>query len=173
MYLKKLALKNIGPIDEIAISLPFSGDGLPKPLILVGQNGTGKTIFQAQLLDALYEIGGAVFEDIRKQEGIGYQYIKVSGEINLKNGQPNGFSALAFEDSANRKIEYLDKINNITLDEIQSLLSDFSLGPSGRDGNEKKISYISDPQKTDIQNEWYSGAYFYQPAYRYEDPFWK
>jgi hypothetical protein len=40
MYLKNLVMKNIGPIEELSIELPFDANGNPKPIIFVGENGT-------------------------------------------------------------------------------------------------------------------------------------
>jgi hypothetical protein len=37
MYLKKLAIKNYGPINELNIELPFKEDKTPKPVIFVGK----------------------------------------------------------------------------------------------------------------------------------------
>ncbi len=53
MYLKHIGIKNVGPIDEISINLPFHENGNPKPILFVGANGAGKTILLAQIIDAL------------------------------------------------------------------------------------------------------------------------
>jgi hypothetical protein len=34
MYLKNIAIKSIGPIDELSVELPFKDSGDPKPVIL-------------------------------------------------------------------------------------------------------------------------------------------
>ena len=35
MYLKNIVLKNIGPIEELSVELPFKENGDPKPIIFV------------------------------------------------------------------------------------------------------------------------------------------
>ena len=105
MYLKNIAIKNIGPIDELSVEMPFNENGNPKPIIFVGENGSGKTILQSQIVDGLYELGSDLFDDIGKQAGLKRNYFKVSGGINLQTGKANGFSALTFIDDKKNKIE--------------------------------------------------------------------
>ena len=78
MYLKNLVIKNIGPIEELSIELPFNANGDPKPIIFVGENGTGKTILLSQIMDSFYEIGASLFEDIGIQEGLIRKFYKLS-----------------------------------------------------------------------------------------------
>ena len=55
MYLTECFLKNVGPIESLDVSLPFNGDGSPKPVILVGPNGCGKTILLSHMLEEAFE----------------------------------------------------------------------------------------------------------------------
>lgn len=173
MYLKNIAIKNIGPIDEFVVELPFNEDGSPKPVIFVGENGSGKTILQSQIVDSFYEIGSNLFEDVGKQKGLGRSYYKISGGLNLQTGKGKGFSALIFTDDEKNKIEYFDKIGDVKKEDIIEFLPDFSLSPNDKNDNQKITTSINDSQKEKLQNEWLTGAHFYQPAYRYEEPFWK
>ena len=56
MYLKNAIIKNTGPIEKLEINFPFNTNDMPKPLLLVGKNGTGKSIFISHIVDALYEL---------------------------------------------------------------------------------------------------------------------
>jgi len=174
VYLKKIVIENIGPITKLAIELPFHENGNPKPLLLVGENGTGKTIFQSQIIDSLYETASNLFTDIGIQDGEGRSYYKISGSLNLQLGKNKGFSALSFIDSENKNIEYFDKIGNITKDDFTNDISDFILSPDGKSKNQKSLTNISDTSKKEkLQQEWIREVHIYQPAYRYEEPFWK
>ena len=173
MYLKKFAISNIGPINELSVEMPFSGEGNPKPIIFVGENGSGKTILQSQIVDSFYEIGSNLFDDIGKQKGLSRSYYKISGGLNLQTGKEKGFSALIFTDDQGEKIEYFDKIGDIKKEDIIKLLPDFLLSPNNKNDNQKITTSIGDPQKEKLQNEWLTGVHFFQPAYRYEEPFWK
>lgn len=174
MYLKHIALENIGPITKLHIDLPFFENGNPKPLLLVGENGAGKTILQSQIMDSFYEIGSNLFQDIGKQNGETRSYYKVSGGLNLQTGKSEGFSILSFIDSNSNKIEYLDKIGNIQKKNLTDNIADFVLSPNGKDSNQKITTVIkNDVEKDKLQKEWIMEVHIYQPAYRYEEPFWK
>lgn len=174
MYLKNIAIENIGPITKLAIGLPFHENGNPKPLLLVGENGAGKTIFQSQIIDSLYETANSLFTDVGVQVGEGRSYYKISGGTNLKSGENKGFSVLSFIDSEGNKIEYFDKIGNVTKSDFTNAITDFSLSPDGKNGNQKSVINITDTiKKEKLEKEWIREVHIYQPAYRYEEPFWK
>ncbi|WP_301195558.1 AAA family ATPase [Helicobacter rodentium] len=168
MYLKHIGIKNIGPIDKLLIEMPFDKNGNPKPIIFVGKNGTGKTILLAQIVDALYEIGGALFRNIRKHNNdMSYSLYKINGNINLKIGKDKGFSVLRFESFAKKVIEYYDKVGNVTSSDFKSIIKNFQLKPQ----QIKDTTNIR--ENKELQQEWKQYAHFYLPAYRYEEPFWK
>ncbi len=56
MYLRNIKIKNYGSIKDINYSLPFNSEGNPIPLILIGKNGTGKTLILSNILHSLIEI---------------------------------------------------------------------------------------------------------------------
>ncbi len=174
MYLKQIAIKNIGPISDLAITLPFNENGNPKPLILVGENGTGKTIFQSQIIDSFYEVASELFDDVGVKNGLKKSYYKVSGSVNIKIGEDKGFVALSFIDKEGTKIEYFDKTGNVNTSDIQSVIPNFTLSTDGKNGNQKLITNIgNDTKKEKLEQEWIREVHIFQPAYRYEEPFWK
>lgn len=56
MYIEKLAYKNVGPLQDVRIDFPFNNNGTPKPVILVGENGTGKSTILSNIVDSFYEM---------------------------------------------------------------------------------------------------------------------
>lgn len=69
MYLQRLELVNAGPIEHVNIKCRFGDDGSPKPIIFVGQNGSGKSVATAHVVSALISAHGTVFEDSDVEEG--------------------------------------------------------------------------------------------------------
>jgi predicted ATPase/5S rRNA maturation endonuclease (ribonuclease M5) len=173
MYLKNIAIKNIGPIEELNIELPFTEGGLPKPIVFVGENGSGKTVLQSQIIDAFYEIGSDLFDDVGSQAGLKRNYYKISGGLNLQTGKSSGFSLLKLVNNVGEEIEYFDKIGEVKKEDFTSRIADFSLNPNTLSDNQKKVTSIAGPKKDALRSEWLKGSYFHQPAYRYEEPFWK
>jgi predicted ATP-binding protein involved in virulence len=74
MYFKKIEIENIGPIDHLSIDLPMTELGAVKPLIIVGENGTGKTIFLSHLVNTLILGKQVAFDDVEVEHGRVYKY---------------------------------------------------------------------------------------------------
>ncbi|MCK9578493.1 AAA family ATPase [bacterium] len=172
MYLKNIAIKNIGPIEDFFVELPFK-DGNPKPIIFVGENGSGKTILQSQIIDSFYEIGSSLFDDVGIQDGLVRSYYKISGSVNVKMGKNEGFSLLKFIDSENQVLEYFDKFGKVEKEDFTDYITDFELSPDDSKKSQKKVTEVNNLRKEKLQNEFIQGVHFFQPAYRYEEPFWK
>lgn len=62
MYARRIQLVNYGPVDDIDISFPFD-EGHPKPIVLVGKNGTGKSIVLSHLVNGLTAAQGTAFQE--------------------------------------------------------------------------------------------------------------
>lgn len=79
MYIKRLSAINMGPINVVSITFPFDESENPKPVIIVGENGTGKTTLLSNVVDSLYELAEKAFNDVTKSDsGSGHQYFKAS-----------------------------------------------------------------------------------------------
>jgi hypothetical protein len=173
MYLKNIGIENIGPIESLSVELPFTKKGDPKPIVFVGENGSGKTILQSQIMDSFYEIASSLFDDIGVQDGSNRSYYKISGSTNLQTGKDKGFSILKFNDNEDQVLEYFDKVGDVKKEDFTEYIEDFALSPYSTETNQKGITEINDNRKEKLQREWIQGVHFYQPAYRYEEPFWK
>lgn len=78
MYIKRIVNENTGPIENIDISLPFNEDKTPKPVIIVGENGSGKSIFLSNIVDAFYEIAAKAFDNVVTYTNKGgHEYYKI------------------------------------------------------------------------------------------------
>lgn len=97
MYFKKIEIENAGPIDHLLIDFPTTDSGSPKPLVIVGENGTGKTILLSYLVNTLITAKQTAFDDTEVEHGKVYkyrspQYIKAGahysyGRAEFGNGQ--------------------------------------------------------------------------------------
>ena len=61
MYLHEIFLQNTGPISKCHVKPLFDDDGNPLPIVIVGPNGSGKTIFLSYIVDALVEFAKKAF----------------------------------------------------------------------------------------------------------------
>lgn len=56
MYVSKVKFENYGPLEEVNLEIKNVSEGNPKPIVLIGQNGTGKTLFLSNILHAIIEM---------------------------------------------------------------------------------------------------------------------
>lgn len=117
MYLKKVNNKNVGPIESISIEFPFYENGNPKPVILVGENGSGKSTFLSNVIDSFYEIAGKAFLNARfHDDSINYQYYKVlsPSQINMRSNYL--YSYVLYDDLT----EYIFKCGDLSYDDFKT-----------------------------------------------------
>lgn len=56
MYITRVSIENYGAIEQLNIETQFDVNGNPKPLIITGQNGSGKTLLLTNIVDAMLEM---------------------------------------------------------------------------------------------------------------------
>ncbi len=165
MYLQNVKLVNAGPIEDLEVNCKFSEEGSPLPLVIVGKNGTGKSIFLAHVVSAMMGAQGAVFEDSDVETGKVYKlrspaYIRHGaqfsiGEVNFSDGFQ--FSELQLNtrksDFNGEPPEY-EYWNKVPVGETSHYFSNIA---------EKK-----DALKTELNRS--SNLYF--PPNRFEEPAW-
>jgi hypothetical protein len=176
-YLKELGLFNTGPIGNLEIKAEFTEFENPKPIVLVGSNGSGKTIAISSIVDAIYEFQcGAGFQDILPAQGDGRAYWKINGASITQVGTDKSISWVSFNDANNKedgKWTYYDKNGSFSNDEWNRLkISTPFPGDTlaSNDGN---------PKTTNIENKkelaekiFLKSSYCYFPAHRADSPFW-
>ena len=64
MYIRRIINKNVGPLLSNDLHFSFDKDGNPKPIILVGKNGSGKSTVISNVVDSLYELAGKFFFNV-------------------------------------------------------------------------------------------------------------
>lgn len=55
MYLKEVLVKNYGCIKDLNYKIPFNENGTPKPIVVIGQNGSGKTLLLSNIIHSIIE----------------------------------------------------------------------------------------------------------------------
>jgi len=125
MYLRNLHIRNVGPLEKLDIELELQVDFNPKPVILVGKNGSGKTYTLSYIADAFYELAKKEFSDVvNKTTSMDSPYFRViSGQdINTKTNSQSAAVYLRFtDDQDHEEIHYCEKIGKI--DSAQELLN--------------------------------------------------
>ena len=94
MYTKRIQLSGFGPIDSLDINIPVEGDA-PKPVVLVGQNGSGKSILLSHVVSGLLKAKDMVYDQSPEVEP-GRVY-RLKTNFYIKNGAQFSFSRVEFE----------------------------------------------------------------------------
>jgi predicted ATP-binding protein involved in virulence len=168
MYLKKIVIRNIGAIEKLDISMPFEEKGDPKPLIIVGENGTGKSILLSHIADAMLEFQNSTFkqDEVLKRNSNGYSFFKTLGGGNTTLGKSNSIAYLQFENN-NKKYEYLETTGEVTDSELKDNISECKL--SINKANNKQITNLVNEE---LESTFLHNSYCYFPPNRFEMPHW-
>ena len=115
MYLKQIIINNIGQIDEFYTETKFNDKGNSIPIVVIGDNGKGKTALTSYLADSLIKLAkyNDAYNDIVDKERTFYKIISTH---NIKNGKDYSFVNIKFEND-NNDIEYFEKSGTINMRE--------------------------------------------------------
>lgn len=93
MYLKSVEIENVGPIKNVKIEFP-SVEGRPLPVVIVGENGSGKSILLSYIVNSLIVGKQEVFEDTEVEKGRVYKY---RSPTYITSGADYSFSSVDYE----------------------------------------------------------------------------
>ena len=172
MYVRRIEIENYGPITELEIEFPFQHDA-PKPILLVGENGSGKSIVLSHIVNGLVAAKGIAYpESPDVQTGMVF---KIRTPAYIKSGKEWCYTRVVFEedlvmgeltlattkdkfkaDSLNSQFKEARKAwNQISNDEPSQLITNFGNKP--------------DTQFRDI---FAKNCVLYFPHNRFEEPAW-
>ena len=172
MYAKRIQITNYGPIDQLDITFPFDGDA-PKPVVLVGENGSGKSIFLSHIVNGLIYAKDIVYPDTSEVKA-GKVY-KLRSSSYIKSEREFYFSRVDFE-------------NELFIEEIRLVRSkqEYSSRPAGLSSTDAQNAWekISSNQNDHFNSESFhqnerkveeifpQNCILYFPPNRFEDPAW-
>ena len=173
MYLKRLSAVNMGPINDVSITFPFEESGNPKPVIIVGENGTGKTTLLSNVVDSLYELAEKAFNDVTKSDGgSGHQYFKAISPSEIQIGKEYMCSIIEYTCPRNPtySIGYVMKCGSVPADLIKSS-NNFCANKkvSWKDTESYKKAFI---EKSEAETIFGRSVFCYFGPDRYEKPAW-
>ena len=176
MYTTRIRVSNYGPIDQLDINFPYSDD-TPKPVVLVGQNGSGKSILLSHIVNGLLIAKDITYPETTEVE-TGKVYKYRSGTY-IKSGSEFYFARVDFEKdlfteemrlqrprqeyssipNGLHKGDAIDAWNNIRPQETDYFTSFFS------SGHDETI-------RSTIKGIVSSNCLLYFPPNRFEEPAW-
>lgn len=172
MYTKRLQLINYGPIERLDIEFPFSSE-TPRPIVFVGENGSGKSIVLSHIVNGLLLAKSVVFPDTPEVNE--RKVFKIRSSSYITAGAEASFSQVDFEDGFN-----LGEVRaQQTKESYPTMPSTFSSPDAERAWNSVKestndslYSNIEANAKEKLQNLISTNCILYFPANRFEEPAW-
>lgn len=168
MFLKKIEIENTGPIHHLSIEFPCTGDGLPKPLVIVGENGAGKTILLSHIVNSLIAAQQATYDDAEVEAGKVYKY---RSPAYIKSGSNYAFARIDYDSD-----QYLEEWQlNIKRSDFESTLGFSPMRQSWTSIPQEAHSHFDTSFTSDTPG---AKALFdkkcclYFPVNRFEEPAW-
>lgn len=167
MYFKKVEIDNIGPISKLNIEFGKTGE-LPKPIVIVGENGTGKSILLSHIVNALITGKQIFYDDTEIEQGKVY---KLRSHSYIRSGS-NYSRGLVEADSGENVLEWhLQMARNIFEEQLKftPLQKDWSQIPS----DQHSLFATTFKENSDNSKHLFkSQCNLYFPPNRFEEPAW-
>ena len=168
MYAQRIQIANYGPIDHIDITFPFNGEN-PKPILLVGENGSGKSVFLSYIVNGLTSAQQVVYpQNSEVQQGSVY---KMRSTSYIKSGSEYYWGRVDFEEGL-----YCEEL------QLNRLKKDFSEKPAAVEtqlweslADGASNFFFSNFNKNPHQvrdNIFGNNCVLYFPHNRFEEPAW-
>jgi hypothetical protein len=173
MYLRNLAIENLGPIERLDLSLPFTTDGHPKPVVLVGANGSGKSITLAILANAMIAMQQVLYDNAEVAAGRVY---KLRSQNYIRAGAKHYRAQARFDD----ELEVTEWQLSSTREEFEKTLDEPARtrrqaepgwGAIPPDGT-STIDHSFPGKKPILRKIWSQQSMLYFPADRHELAAW-
>ena len=173
MYAKRIQIVNCGPIEQQTFfELPFEGD-LPKPVVLVGENGSGKSILLSHMINGLLGVRDHVFPNrLKSKQGKAF---KIRSTKYIKSNCEFYFAKVDFDEDLNfseltvrlRKQEYEAMPAEI-------LASDARAAWNAMENWENSclLSSFTLEDRDRFEGKFDSNCVLYFPPNRFEEPAW-
>lgn len=172
MYIDSINIYNIGPIDKCTIRSKFDESGNPYPIVIIGDNGKGKTILSSYIADSIIELAKShsTYDNVVEQTGA---YYKIIGQTNIKNGEKYGATIISFKDN-NKTFAYIEKAGTVQIEDLKDGLIDIPNHDIKeylkRNEHVKEIVNISN--KEEVEKYFNNNVLCFFPSYRSEKPIW-
>ena len=163
MYVKKARTVNLGAIKSAEIDFQFDDVGNPKPVLLVGPNGSGKTLFLASIVNSLIEAINSFHSEDHQHQFMSPDYIRDNADYvwrQVEFTNEHFFSSLVLNSPKTSESPlYLDD------ETIKNAYDEIVEGDTS-------INYHDFVGDHGVQSAFADNCMLYLPVNRFEHPFW-
>lgn len=164
MYLERIRIQNVGPLASVSIDAKFNDQGNPLPLVIVGKNGAGKSLFMATIVNAMVDAHATVFEDADVLKG---KVFKLRAPQYIRHGESFYASEVAFtEGFVLRELQLAKAKSNF--DEAPTDILWAQTPDSEGSNYDNNFGDLHDRLTQNMEGQ----CHLYFPPNRFEDPAW-
>ena len=161
-YVKKAHIINLGAIKSTEINFQFDDVGNPKPILLVGPNGSGKTVFLASIVNSLIETINYLHSDhqhkFMSSDYIGHNADYAWQLVEFTTGHSFHSLVLPSPKTSESHLLFNDEVMQKAYDEIGE-------GATSR-------NYWDFFTDNSVQSDFFDNCMLYLPVNRFENPVW-
>ena len=147
-------------------------NGNPYPIVVIGDNGKGKTILSSYIADSIIELAksNSTYNNIVEHEGA---YYKIIGDTNIKNGKKYGLTIISFKDE-DKTFAYIEKAGKVQFDDLKDEL--ITIPNHNIEGYLKEKQHVKQiinvNSKDEVEKYFNNNVLCFFPSYRSEKPIW-
>lgn len=162
-----MQIENLGPMESIDIKMPFDKDGKPTPLLIVGENGAGKSIFVATLMNAILSTEAGLFEDSFVSPG---KVFKLRSTSYIARGKSFSHSSVTFVGGFQQSELQLNSVKS-EYEKVHGALP-YQAWLEMNNDEASSFVYNRPPAGLPIKKLFDEGVILYFPPNRFEEPAW-
>jgi len=168
VYVKSAKIENSGPISRFTIDFKFRDDGSPCAVVIVGKNGSGKSIFLAHILNGIFDAQQSIYENPETKKGNVY---KIRGGEFIRYNSLYSYSKISFTSQfiveemvlRSNKKEWEDLFKICPPNKIYTEIPE-------HENSIYKSSFLR--RRRQVEEDFDRNTYLYFPPNRFEQPNW-
>lgn len=172
MYIDKILVENVGPIEKFLFVPKFNDNGNPLPTVIIGDNGKGKTVLSSYIADSILELAkhNGAYNNVVEKQGA---YYKIITSSNIKKGKD--YSTVVISNVDSKKFSYVEKFGKVPIEDVRNDIMSITNYEKielelKKDKSVKKI--IGEIDRDEIDELFDNNVLCFFPSYRSEKPAW-
>ncbi|MFD2744109.1 MULTISPECIES: AAA family ATPase [Sphingobacterium] len=169
MHIDEIYIENYGCIEKLHIKPELNEQGHPKPIVLVGKNGSGKTLLLSNIVDSIIEFKRDKYSEL--QEVSENKFYKIGTQTYIKVGESHSYTRVRYNNGG-KKYYYIDCMTQNHTHFKNSIFNSLIHSDLEIDNEKFKENGFYKKAKPSFEKEFDTNILMYFPVHRYYEPAW-